>query len=55
MDGMTTWNASAARPPCVAGSVRGPMTLAYSSIELGQPFNNRSGLAPGTLDRWWMK
>jgi len=36
-DGATTWNASSALPPCVAGSVKGPMTLKNSITDPGQP------------------
>ena len=45
MAGTTTWNAWSAEPPKRAGSVSGPMTLAYSSIELGQPLSSSRGRA----------
>src|SRR5260370_32369612 len=47
IDGITTSNESSARPPKLAGSVSGPITLLYSSMVLGHPFSNSSGRAPG--------
>jgi hypothetical protein len=35
IDGMTTWNASSARPPCPTGSTRGPIIRVNSTNELG--------------------
>ncbi len=37
-DNATTWNASAAAAPCRAGSVSGPITLANSTNDPGQPW-----------------
>ena len=34
-DGMTTWNASSARPPCASGSTSGPIIRVDSTNELG--------------------
>ena len=51
----TTWKASAAVPPCAAGSVSGPMIFVNSAIEPGQPCVTASASAFGLLERWWMK
>ena len=42
-DGATTWNASAASPPNLVGSVNGSMILWNSTIEPGQPWVMISG------------
>ena len=44
-DGITTWNASAASPPCAVGLVSGSMILSCSMIEPGQPWVTMSGSA----------
>ena len=54
-DGQTTWNASAASPPCAVGSVSGSITLWNSTIEPGQPWVMISGMASGCGERTWMK
>ena len=46
---MTTSKASSARPPCAAGSVSGPMILANSTNDPGQPWVMSSGNAFGLL------
>ncbi len=35
IDGMTTWKASSARPPCATGSTSGPIIRVNSTNELG--------------------
>ena len=55
MDGATTWNASSARPPWAAGSVKGPMIFVNSATDPGQPCVMISGSASGSGERWWMK
>src|SRR5215470_15549446 len=45
IDGMTTWNASSALPPCAVGSLSGPITFSISTIEPGQPCVVISGSA----------
>ena len=54
-DGMTTWNASSAVPPCAVGSVSGPMTFICSMIEPGQPCVMITGSAFSCFERTWMK
>ena len=50
-DGHTTWNASAASPPCATGSVKGPSTSRNSTTEPGQPWVMTSGTASGSGER----
>src|SRR6266511_1172718 len=54
-DGMTTWKASSARPPCAAGSTSGPIIRVNSTNELGQPWSRRRGVASCTDERTWTK
>ena len=54
-DGTTTWNASAASPPCAIGSASGPTTFSISTTEPGQPCVMSSGSAPSCGDLTWMK
>ena len=51
MEGITTWNASAASPPCATGSVSGPISCRNSRTEPGQPWQSSSGTAPGSGER----
>lgn len=55
IEGMTTWNASCARPPWAVGLVRGSMTLRNSRTEPGQPWVRIIGSASWWRDRTWMK
>ena len=54
-EGATTWNASAASPPCRVGSVSGSITLWNSTIDPGQPWVISSGIASGCGERTWTK
>ena len=54
-EGSTRSNASAASPPCVAGSVSGPTTSSSSITEPGQPCVIISGSAFACPDFTWMK
>src|SRR6188508_1382905 len=54
-DGRTTSNASAAVPPYLVGSVRGPTVSSSSMTEPGQPCVMISGNAFSCRDLTWMK
>jgi hypothetical protein len=50
-DGITTWKASAALPPCEVGLVSGSMIFNCSMIEPGQPCVTMSGSASSCFER----
>jgi hypothetical protein len=55
IDGITTWNASEAFPPCAVGSVSGSTIFSCSTTEPGQPCVTISGSASSCFERAWMK
>ena len=55
MLGATTWNASAAVPPWLSGSTNIGRIFWNSTIEPGQPWVTRSGIASSCFERAWMK